>query len=163
MNVETVYIDYASHIYRYLYSLTRNKMRAEDLLHDVFLKAYPAIIAGHVREWKPWLFKVAYYTYVDDQRSSNRSVTNEMVNQLSNEETPEDFLLRNERMNGLLQLLDSLSPNEQQALLLCDIHGWTNQEAAQILDMNINTLKSHLRRGRKKMKQRLLEEESNEI
>lgn len=36
--------------------------------------------------------------------------------------------------------------------MLCDVHDCTYEQAANILDLKLNTLKSHLLRGRKKMR-----------
>jgi len=43
--------------------------------------------------------------------------------------------------------------------LLCDVHDCTNEQAANILHLNLNTVKSHLARGRKKMRALIIREE----
>jgi RNA polymerase sigma-70 factor, ECF subfamily len=61
-----------------------------------------------------------------------------------------------------LRYLDHIKPIEKQAILLCDLHDCTYQQAANILNLKLNTLKSHLTRGRKKMREILTKEETNE-
>lgn len=49
---------------------------------------------------------------------------------------------------------------EAQAILLCDVHELTYEEGASVLDLKLNTYKSHIFRGRKRLKQLLKEEKS---
>jgi RNA polymerase sigma-70 factor (ECF subfamily) len=45
-----------------------------------------------------------------------------------------------------------LSAGERAALTLCYALGYSNEEASSILDMPLGTLKSHVLRGREKLK-----------
>jgi RNA polymerase sigma-70 factor (ECF subfamily) len=45
-----------------------------------------------------------------------------------------------------------LSPGERAGLTLCYALGYSNNEASSILDMPAGTLKSHIARGRAKLK-----------
>ena len=69
MELETIYITYMNDIYRYLYSLTKNHTLAEDVLQDAFTKAHITLLGQEIQDIKPWLFKVAYYTYIDSTRN----------------------------------------------------------------------------------------------
>lgn len=152
MDIEMIYERYANDLFRYLYSLTRNRERAEDMLQETFTKTYTTLLAGSIREVKPWLFKVAYYTYIDDLRKERRIVTEKVI---LNAPSAEEVVVAQSSYEELLQHLDYVRPLEKQAILLCDIYDCTNEEAANILEVNINTLKSYLYRGRQKMKRRL--------
>lgn len=68
--------------------------------------------------------------------------------------------MEEESYRALLKLLDQLSPYEKQAIMLCDVHECTYEQAANILDLKLNTVKSHLLRGRKKMRLLLTKEET---
>ena len=151
MELEQLYTRYVNDIYRYLFSLCRHTETAEDLLQDTFYKAHVTLLAHPIYELKPWLFKVAYYTYIDYCRKEKRSATYAQIEQVDYT-TPEKILLQTDSFTTLLHLLDQLNPLEKQAILLCDVQDCTNEQAAQILDLKLNTLKSHLLRGRKKMR-----------
>jgi RNA polymerase sigma-70 factor (ECF subfamily) len=45
-----------------------------------------------------------------------------------------------------------ISANERAALTLCYALGHSNEEAAEILDMPLGTVKSHVLRGREKLR-----------
>lgn len=158
MDLEQVYTLYFNDLYRYLYSLSRNHAEAEDLLQETFTKAHIVLLANEIEDIKPWLFKVGYYTFIDRVRKNKRYVmTNEFL--LIDLKTPEKIVVENDAFMELLNYLDHIRPIEKQAILLCDVYDCTNMQAADILDININTLKSHLARGRKRLREMLAEED----
>jgi len=158
MDLEQVYTLYFNDLYRYLYSLCRNHSETEDLLQETFTKAHIVLLANEIEEIKPWLFKVGYYTFIDRVRKDKRYVmTNEFLE--VDLKTPENIVIENDAYIELLRYLDNIRPIEKQAILLCDVYDCTNLQAADILDININTLKSHLARGRKRLREMLAEED----
>lgn len=158
MELETIYITYMNDIYRYLYSLTKNNNAAEDLLQDTFTKAHITLLGQEIQDIKPWLFKVAYYTYIDRTRKEKRYIMSDNVDQIYSN-TPEQIIVEQDAYQKLLKLLEQIKPIEKQVILLCDVHDCTNEQAANILHLNLNTVKSHLARGRKKMRALIMEEE----
>lgn len=158
MELEEIYALYVGDIYRYIYSLCRHPHTTEDLLQDTFYKAHISSLSKPIQDIKPWLFKVAYYTYVDYCRKEARSSPMDAVDQVVYD-TPESIWLEQDGYNQLLNLLDALSYYEKHAILLCDIQECSQEQAAMILDLKINTLKSHLSRGRKKMRELIQKEE----
>ena len=160
MDLEQIYILYFNDLYRYLFSLTRNHSETEDLIQETFTKAHIVLLTNDIKEIKPWLFKVGYYTFIDRIRKDKRYVFTEDFYQ-ADLNTPESVLVEKDSFAKLLEYLDRIKPVEKQAILLCDFHDCTNQQAADILNLNLSTLKSHLARGRKKMRKILTEEETN--
>lgn len=158
MEIEKVYDLYVGDLYRYIYSLCRHPQTTEDLLQDTFYKAHIFLLSKSIDELKPWLFKVAYYTYIDYCRKEVRSSPMEEVDQIVYD-TPESIWIEQDSYHQLLNLVNELSPFEKQSILLCDIQDCTYEQAAMILDLKVNTLKSHLSRGRKKMRVLIKEEE----
>ncbi|MEK4092523.1 sigma-70 family RNA polymerase sigma factor [Viridibacillus sp. FSL H8-0110] len=158
MELETIYITYMNDIYRYLYSLTKNHTTAEDLLQDTFTKAHITLLGQEIQDIKPWLFKVAYYTYIDSTRKELRYMISDNVDQ-SYSTTPEQIIVEQDAYLKLLSLLEQIKPIEKQIILLCDVNDCTNEQAANILNLKLNTLKSHLARGRKKMRALIVKEE----
>ncbi len=134
---------------------------AEDLVHETFYRAFLHMDEAHVNI-KAWLFKVAYHAFIDFIRKNKRMIISDQVTdgQIHEkaepiENSPESQLLEKESFQLLLNDIHSLRENQKNALLLCDFHKLTNQEAAEVLDININTLKSHLLRGREKMVEKI--------
>lgn len=158
MDLEQIFESYMNDIYRYLFFLTQHHAQAEDLLQETFIKAHITILSKPIDDIKPWLFKVAYYTFIDSVRKQKRIIVTNEINQID-ERTPERFIVEQDSYMQLLKLLNELKDIERQAILLCDVHECTYEQVAEILTMNINTVKSHVARGRKKLRALLLKEE----
>ncbi|MBU9722808.1 MULTISPECIES: sigma-70 family RNA polymerase sigma factor [Bacillaceae] len=161
MEIDDMYQLYVNDLYRYLYSLSKDHYVAEDLVHETFYRAFLHMDEAHVNI-KAWLFKVAYHAFIDFIRKNKRMIISDQVTdgQIHEkaepiENSPESQLLEKESFQLLLNDIHSLRENQKNALLLCDFHKLTNQEAAEVLDININTLKSHLLRGREKMVEKI--------
>lgn len=151
MNLEDIYRLHIHDIYRYLYSLCRNKHLAEDLMQETFYKAHLTFLTGAIQDIKPWLFKVAYYTYIDYKRKNKEKTSIEQFETVQYI-TPESQLIEKESFQLFSVYLDTLNFNEKHAIILCDLNDCSIDEAAKILNLKINTLKSHLYRGRRKMR-----------
>jgi RNA polymerase sigma factor (sigma-70 family) len=83
-----------------------------------------------------YLYRVAQSANRRQRRSARRVVLPPV---------PEDRLPEIEP--GLPDALARLSPRQRVAVLLVHAHGWTQVEAATVLDIDVSTLRNHLRRG----------------
>ena len=158
MDLEQIFESHMNDIYRYLFSLTQHHAQTEDLLQETFIKAHITLLAKPIHDIRPWLFKVAYYSYIDSIRKQKWIVVTNEINQID-ERTPEQLVVEQDSYRQLLKLLNELKDIERQAILLCDVHECTYEQVAEILTMNINTVKSHVARGRKKLRALLLKGE----
>ncbi|ASA20058.1 sigma-70 family RNA polymerase sigma factor [Paenibacillus donghaensis] len=159
MELELLYQRYARDLYRYLYSLSGDHHMAEDLVHETFYRACLYLEQAEIEAVKPWLFKVGYRAFIDHTRKSKRTLLRRQPPERLDRHTPEQEMLDQEGLQHILALIHSLPQKEAHALLLCDLHQCKQQEAADILGMKLNTLKSHLLRGRRTMRSLLQKEE----
>ena len=158
MELDQAYREHVNDLYRYLYSLSKDHFIAEDLVQEAFYRAYLHLEDYEISNIRAWLFKVAYHAFIDFQRKNKRLVIQEQLEERDSlKETPEKRLLEKESFQLLLNDIHSLKEQERHVLLLCDLHQLTYNEAAGILEMNINTLKSNLHRGRKKVMDKVKE------
>ncbi|OCA87529.1 RNA polymerase subunit sigma [Bacillus sp. FJAT-27225] len=162
MELDEVYRVYVKDLYRYLFSLSKDHHAAEDLVQEAFYRAYIQLADEEISNIKAWLFKVAYHAFIDSTRKSKRLVITDKVGEVQESasmpiSSPEKSILEKESFQLLLQDIDSLKEEEKHVILLCDLHKMSNQDAAAILGMKINTLKSHLYRGRKRIIARVKE------
>jgi len=65
--------------------------------------------------------------------------------------------VRQEEMRVLLTLIDQLSTWHREVLLIVDMHGYNYGEAAQMLGLPLDTIKSRLCRARMALRDRLVE------
>ena len=159
MQLEDVYKLYMNDLYRYLLSLSKDHFIAEDLVQEAYYRAYLTLEEYEISNIKAWLFRVAYNAFIDYQRKNKRLVMKERIDEhlSSDPVTPERSMLEKESLQRLFDDLDILKETEKHAVMLCDFHELSYQEAAAILGVNINTFKSHLSRARKKLMARVKE------
>ncbi|QED47898.1 sigma-70 family RNA polymerase sigma factor [Cytobacillus dafuensis] len=157
MDLDEVYKAYVKDLYRYLLSLSKNHFTAEDLVQEAFYRAYIQLEDYEINNIKAWLFKVAYNAFIDFTRKNKKEIIENKNIQLVDMLSPEKKLLEKESFELLMNEITSLNDKEKHVLLLCDLNQLSLKEAAEILDLNLNTLKSHLVRGRKKMIERIKE------
>lgn len=129
--------------------------RADDVSQQAFVLAWKNLASfrgdGALRSW---LFKLAYRAFLTDaRRAHRRSERSDDDAQRAVDAAPDalahvDVTVRSD----VLKALATLKEEERAALALCFQDGLTHDEAAAVLDMPLGTLKSHVARGKDKLK-----------
>jgi RNA polymerase sigma factor (sigma-70 family) len=128
---------------------------ADDIAQETFLAAWTQARAfrggSSVRSW---LFSIAWRKAKDAQRWWFRrwrrdTAWHEMETggEVEDSAKPERIVLR--------RALVSLSIDQRAAVMMCLAHGFTHAEAAEALDIPLGTIKSHVARGREKLREAL--------
>nr|WP_277987223.1 RNA polymerase sigma factor [Microbulbifer salipaludis] len=147
-------------MHRMAYRWTQERADAEDLVQDVLTHLFPRVDElATVQKLGPWLIKVLYRRYVDLYRRRARSPVDETAPCVSDDQFFQERLedernhyqqLELQRM--LNRALFTLDESWRDVVLLHDVEGYTALEVAEILDINVGTVKSRLHRARKKLK-----------
>lgn len=155
MEIKELYKRYIHDVYRYLLSLCKDKSVAEDLTQDTFVKAYGALDQYTPTALKSWLIKIAYHTFIDYVRRQDKVDYREpaFFQDLSSQETTERTFLQQMDKEKLLENIQKLPENQRKAIILFDLKGYSYKEIAAMLSIKENTLKSHIFRGRSRLKQ----------
>lgn len=148
---EPLYQQYKERIYRYLFFRLRQEEDAADLTQQVFLKALSALPSYRARgvPFAAWLFRIAYHITSDAYRSQKAHVSWEQLpdaDDLLIEADPETFLLRQERLVHLRQLLDRLDPVKRELLALRFSAGLSSAEIALVVGKSQAAVKKQLTR-----------------
>jgi RNA polymerase sigma-70 factor (ECF subfamily) len=111
---------------------------ADDIAQDAFLKAWrsAAQYDGRAR-YSTWLTRIAWRCRIDHHRKERRTEAAEEGSYPAASLEADDMLAR-------------LSESERAALVLCEGHGWTHSEAAELLAVPLGTLKSTVARAKAK-------------
>lgn len=146
----------------YLWSLTRDSSSVEDLLQEVFLRAWRAR-AGYVdagRE-KAYLFRIADRVAADRRRGSARRFEDAgVLDQTPDPSAPQpvDWLAAGETRRLAAQALEALSDAQRRTLMLRYFGELPFEEIAAILGCPLNTALSHARRGLERLRAILVRE-----
>jgi len=139
-----------------LLRLTRaNQPLADELAQDTFLQAYRSLSSfkGSAR-LSTWLHSIAYRAFLTHVRSHRPT---ELYNEQEHA-APVQGGTRTSDFNHDLELaMQQLSIDERAVLTLCLGDGCTQEEAASALSLPLGTVKTHMTRGREKLKQLLAE------
>lgn len=139
-------------LYGYIRSRMPSTVEAEDLVSDVILMMVKKL--GDFRWLNPgsfraWVFQIARRKLVDKYRRSTVPNTEIDGNETLPDPapTPEMQVLCHETREGVLGLVEKLSPRKQEVILLRYFGGLQNNEIAAVLELDERTISSYLSRA----------------
>jgi RNA polymerase sigma-70 factor, ECF subfamily len=169
---EILIAERSSEVYGLLYRLTENGEEARDLTQETFLRAFQSI--GQFRgesDLRTWIYRIAinqarnrWRWWRRRRRDTTVSLDSEgahgnqpLIDSLrsAGDNSPEQETLAHERERVLRKALQSLSRSYRETVILRDIEGFTYEEIAETLGINVGTVKSRLARGRQELRTRL--------
>lgn len=157
-------------LHRTALRMTKDKNDAEDLVQEAFVKAY--------RFWdrfesgsncRAWLFKIMTNIFINEYRSKSRSPMSVNVDdvddsflygQLASVEStgnPEELFLNKILDDDVTAAIEELPDDFRVVVVLAFIEGFSYEEIAEIVDLQLGTVKSRLHRGRKLLQKKLLD------
>jgi RNA polymerase sigma-70 factor (ECF subfamily) len=137
-------------------SFFHNKEDASDFVQEVFLKVYRSLphFEGRSR-FSTWLYTIAYNTAVNGitRRREYQSLaeTDEAVDR----DTPERSLVRNAARNAVLTAVEELPDRYRVCVDMYFFYERSYQEIGAITGFPVNTIKSHVFRAKKLLRERL--------
>src|SRR5580704_9763148 len=131
-----------------LYSLIARSINdpadAADLTQEVFIKVFRSIRGFHGdASLRTWLYRIALREASNQRRWWSRHKRQEVPI-----DSPYDQAVQSETRERLETALRQLPQAFRTVVVLREIEGFAYEEIAEILDLNIGTLKSRLTRGR---------------
>jgi RNA polymerase sigma-70 factor (ECF subfamily) len=140
-------------------SFFRNTEDASDFVQEVFLKVYRSLSRFEGRSrFSTWLYKIAYNTAVNgvNRRKEYYSLADEDADKLTNDcDTPERVLLRNAARDAIQAALKELPERFRICVDLFFFYDRSYQEIEAITGFPVNTIKSHVFRAKKLLRERL--------
>jgi RNA polymerase sigma-70 factor (ECF subfamily) len=144
--LEELYLIHFDRIYSYLHMTVGNRHDAEDLTTQTFLRMLESI--GRFRfqsaPFSAWLFRIAHNLSMDHFRANRRWQPEEEVPEPtgSEERSAEDEAFHAIGRKSMLELIDTLSHEQQQVLTLKFVFNFSNGEAATVLGKTEGAVKS---------------------
>ncbi len=162
--------EHVDSLYNTALRMTKNALDAEDLLQDVYLRAFRFFHRFEKgTNFKAWIFKILTNTYINQYRKKinkpyhvdlekikynydNKEATVQTSSQES-ERLDYETLFDDEIKNALQQIPDEF----RVVVLLADVESFSYKEVAKIIGCPIGTVMSRLSRGRKQLQNYLRE------
>lgn len=124
---------------------------ADDLAQDAFLQAYRGLTAfRHNATFRTWLLGIAHNLWRNARRKQ-RTVALEPEHLAALDPQPSGAAA-SDLHQDLVQAMRQLSPEEQTVLHLAYQQGLSHSEAAAVLAWPLGTVKTHLARGKDKLR-----------
>jgi RNA polymerase sigma-70 factor (ECF subfamily) len=144
--LEELYLLHFDRIYSYLHMSVGNRHDAEDLTTQTFLKMLESIkrFRWQSAPFSAWLFRIAHNLAMDHFRARRRWQPEEEVPEPAGEEEPSAELQAMQAIGreSMLDLIENLSPEQQQVLTLKFVFNFPNGDVATILGKTEGAVKS---------------------
>jgi RNA polymerase sigma-70 factor (ECF subfamily) len=152
---EDVYKATASFVYNVAYRIVYNRQDAQDVAQEVFLNVYRKLKDFRFQSsFKTWVYRITVNTAINySKRSSRERDRNKEYGAYADPGPALDkSAVLNESDKDIIELfLRELNPDQRACVVLRNVEGLDYRQIADILRVNINTVRSRLKRAREKL------------
>lgn len=151
---EQIYKAASGFVYNIALRITNNGNDAEEITQDVFLKIYKNLKRFRFRaSFRTWVYRIAVNTAISSYRKKIGEVRRRGDYDLALKTEAVASEVRSnadKEYNSSLvsRLLGILSPEQRACIVLREMEDLSYKEIARILKININTVRSRLKRAR---------------
>ena len=161
-----IYQEFAKPIERYLLRFLEPR-EAEEVTQEVFLKVNSSLADfRHEAKLSTWIYKIATNMAIDRlKKASYRFETKQISLQESERSVPmeaqhansvESNTIHKEMNQCIRGVIDKLPENYRMVIVLSELGGFSNQEISEVLGLSVGVVKTHLHRGKKRLKEELI-------
>lgn len=160
---------YERQLFNVCYRTLGNAEDAADATQDALLNAFRGLKSfnGPAAGFRGWLLRIAVNTCYDQLRRRQRRSADSLDASDGSENdrepspaervpdpapTPEQQSMSAETARHIQQAIDRLPPDQRLTVVLCDVQGLSYEEAAQVMSIELGTVKSRLSRARAQLR-----------
>ncbi|MEE8359707.1 MAG: RNA polymerase sigma factor [Candidatus Omnitrophota bacterium] len=153
---EKIYKAISNLIYNVAYRITNNTQDAEEATQDVFIKIHRHLKEFRFRSsFKTWAYRIAVNTAINESRKRSKktglvAVYDDHTESRETVNNTRRDLEKREAQAAISSILNKLNCDQRACVVLRDIEGLSYNEIAETLKININTVRSRLKRAREK-------------
>lgn len=145
---DALYNQYYSEIQRYVVKFVKTDEHTDDLCQEIFIKVWEKRqYLSEVSAFRPYLYKVAKNHILDFlRRAAVEQSLKESILRAGEQHynAVEDTYQSEEYRRHLSDVLNSMSPRNQEVFKLCRDMEYTYDEAAEVLGISRNAIKKHM-------------------
>ena len=149
-----LYNEYAGYALRVAAAITGNKTNAADAVQETFIRVYKNIHSYDIEKpFEPWIYKILVNEcnrVLGKNMNGNTILVDDFMENNLQGSMEDDYKF--EQYESLYEAIDELDDKIKIPIVLKYLKGLQENEIADILDININTIKSRLFKGRQKLK-----------
>lgn len=150
---------YEKAVFNYCLHILKNSQNAKDAAQETFIKVYTSRKKiDPEKNIKTWIFTIATNTIYDFLRWKKRKNEISLDANIETISDSETYYYTGEGIvSDVEKALEKINTQYKKALLLFYQQGFQYQEIAEILEIPINTVKTHINRGKEQLKEILKE------
>lgn len=134
-----------------------NEADSEDFVQDVFLKVYTKLDTFQGKSmFSTWLMRIAYTTAINSvnrKKETTSLIDEEFI--VDKSSTPEENQIRKVTQEAIQQALQELPEKYAVCVEMYFYYDIPYQEISEITEFPVNTIKSHIFRAKKLLKEKL--------
>ena len=131
----------------------------EDIEQEVYIRLWKNSDKykeqGSLKSWINTIAKNASKDYLKSsvvKNEQNRTADEDViVNIRDKKRCPEENVITTERQNRIIEAVELLKPKFKEVILMCEIYGYTYEEASKRLKCPIGTIKSRIFNAKKEL------------
>jgi RNA polymerase sigma-70 factor (ECF subfamily) len=149
---------YECRLLRYAQRITGDSERARDVVQDTFLKLCkedPSTLNGRLAQW---LYMVCRNRALDVRRKESRMVVladPAPASPQTREPTPLDAAEADDSVHNVLELINSLTDNQQECIRLKFQHGLSYREISSVTGLSVSNVGFLIHVGLKKVREKV--------
>ncbi len=156
---EEIYRAYCSFVYNVAFRMVEAREDAEEITQEVFLIVHQKLNSFLFRSsLKTWVYRIAVNCSINLLNKRAREIKGRVgMDQAEfSSARPEvtHHLQQEDHERRVNRLLGALNPDERACVILRNIEGLSYAEIAQSLQVNLNTVRTRLKRAREKIGRR---------
>jgi len=157
---EALYRSYHPRLDRFLGLMTARRTVVEEALNDTMFVVWKSASAyNRTSKVSTWIFAIAYRTTLKALRQQDEPVDASAIDELSSDEPgPEQQLSTGQTRAALLRALEGLSTEQRSVLVLAYFNDLPYAEIARIADCPVETVKTRVFHGRRRLRALLCDE-----
>ena len=164
-------MEYADQLYAASMRLSKRPSDAADLVQETYLKAYQAFDRFEQgTNLKAWLYRILTNTYINLYRKRQKTGIQEGIDDLEEWQVGESESLTTRAArsaeaeaidhmpdSAVRRALQELPEERRLVIYFADVEGYSYQDIAEIMDTPVGTVMSRLHRGRRELREKLVD------
>jgi RNA polymerase sigma-70 factor (ECF subfamily) len=149
---------HSERFYRLAYRYVQDKSTAEDIVQDAFLKLWEnpdRWQAERETKFTTWFYRVIVNLCLDWSKKKRPVELDPEIPVIDERDTADEAMIRNEAQRTLETEIAALPERQRTALNLCFDQGLSNQEAADVMGVNLKALQSLIMRAKTTLRERM--------
>lgn len=152
-NLESMVREFSRFVFKVAYGVLRNNHDAEDVVQEVFLRAFRAGTRD-VSDLRAWLATLAFRIAIDRTRKAETAGLADLE-PVSAEPDAERLAMRRQQVEQVQRLIAALPDELRHPLVLSAVEDLNSRQIAQILDISESAVRGRIFRARALLKEKL--------